>query len=274
MLKSLFVAAGLVAVAVCTQYDVMAQEPSTLVLKSGERISGDLVDMNASGFALRVGGSDRTVSVNDVAAIEFAGGSPSADVVSRLNAGHALAVLRNGQVVEGRLSDVGGTRPLRLTFDTTSGARDLNSSDVAQVYLAPVPGATAAAAAAQAVTVPAGAQTVTVQANQAWTDTGITVQRGEAVQFIASGDIMVSAQASSGVGGSPVQPGGKLPVAATGVGALIGRIGNGAPFLIGSNTAPIPMSASGRLQLGVNDDHYADNTGSFTVAISRLGRTR
>jgi hypothetical protein len=32
------------------------------------------------------------------------------------------------------------------------------------------------------------------------------------------------------------------------------------------------MPANGRLQLGINDDHHADNTGQFTVAVTRLGR--
>jgi hypothetical protein len=30
------------------------------------------------------------------------------------------------------------------------------------------------------------------------------------------------------------------------------------------------MPASGVLQLGVNDDHFEDNTGNFTVAIQRV----
>jgi hypothetical protein len=56
------------------------------------------------------------------------------------------------------------------------------------------------------------------------------------------------------------------------VGALIARVGNGAPFLVASNTSPIAMPANGRLQLGINDDHHADNTGQFSVGITRLGR--
>jgi len=250
---------------------LLAQEPSTFVLKSGERISGDLVDMNGSGFAIRVNGQDRNISIGDVAEIEFIGGAAPADAQNRVNAGQQVVVLRSGQVLEGRLSDVGGTRPLRLTVDTPSGQRDFTSSDVAQVYLARAAGQVAGTTG-QAAQVPAGAQTVAVQANQPWTDTGITVQRGERIQFNASGDIMVSDQASSGVGGSPIQAGGKLPVPTAGVGALIARVGNGAPFLVASNTAPIPMPANGRLQLGINDDHHTDNTGQFSVAITRLGR--
>ena len=273
MLKKLLVTTGIVLSGWAGGAALLAQEPSTLVLKSGERISGDLVDLNASGFAIRVNGQDRTIGTGDVASIEFVGGAAPADAQNRVNAGQQVVVLRSGQVLEGRLSDVGGTRPLRLTVDTPSGQRDFTSSDVAQVYLGRAAGQVAfATQAAQAAQAPAGAQTISVQANQPWTDTGITVQRGERIQFNASGDIMVSDQASSGVGGSPIQAGGRLPVSTAGVGALIARVGNGAPFLISNNTAPIPMPANGRLQLGINDDHHADNTGTFSVAITRLGR--
>ena len=272
MLKKLVVMSGIVLSGWAGGAALLAQEPSTLVLKSGERISADLVDMNASGFAIRVNGQDRTIGTGDVASIEFVGGAAPADAQNRVNAGQQVVVLRSGQVLEGRLSDVGGTRPLRLTVDTPSGQRDFTSSDVAQVFFGRAAGGQAVATTGQAAQVPAGAQTVSVQANQPWTDTGITVQRGERIQFNASGDIMVSDQASSGVGGSPIQAGGKLPVATAGVGALIARVGNGAPFLVASNTAPIPMPANGRLQLGINDDHHADNTGQFSVAITRLGR--
>jgi hypothetical protein len=48
-------------------------------------------------------------------------------------------------------------------------------------------------------------------------------------------------------------------------GALIGRIGNGAPFAVGNQTITAP--ASGVLFLGVNDDQHADNKGNFQVVI-------
>jgi len=272
MMKRLVVMTGIVLSGWLGGAALLAQEPSTIVLKSGERISADLVDMNNSGLAVRVNGQDRTISTGDVAWIEFVGGGASADVQNRVNAGQQVVVLRNGQVLEGRLSDVGGTRPLRLTVDTPSGQRDFTSNDVAQVYFANAAGPAGTSGQAAAAQPPAGAQTFAVQANQPWTDTGITVQRGERIQFNASGDIMVSDQASSGVGGSPITPGGRLPFPGAGVGALIARVGNGAPFLVATNTSPIPMPANGRLQLGINDDQHTDNTGHFTVAITRLGR--
>jgi hypothetical protein len=271
MVNKFVVASGLVLSGLLGT-SALAQEPSTIVMKSGERISGELIDMNNSGFAIRVNGQDRSIPGADVASVEFVGGAMSPDAQNRVNAGQQVVVLRNGQVIEGRLSDVGGTRPLRLTVDTPSGQRDFNSSDVAQIYLSRPAGAQAVATSGQAAQIPAGAQTITVPANQAWTDTGITVRRGQQIQFNGSGDIMVAPEASSGVGGSPISPGGRLPVGTAGVGALIARVGNGTPFLVASNTSPIAMPANGRLQLGINDDHHADNTGNFTVAITRVGR--
>ncbi len=271
-MKKLGVIGALIILAGSFGILLQAQEPSTVVLKSGERISGELIDMNASGFALRVNGQDRTIPTGDVSAVEFTVGPIPADAENRINAGQAIVLLRNGQVLEGRLSDVGGTRPLRLTIDTPSGQRDFTSNDVAQIHLSRGAGAGTAAVPRQAQQLPAGAQTITVPANQAWTDTGFTVQRGERIQFNASGDIMTAPDASSGVGGSPIQPGGRLPLPSVQIGALIARVGNGAPFLVSTNTSPMPMPGTGRLQLGVNDDHLADNTGNFTVGVTRLGR--
>ena len=52
------------------------------------------------------------------------------------------------------------------------------------------------------------------------------------------------------------------------VGALIGRIGNGQPFSIGDTTNQRSRCpTNGRLFLGVNDDHVADNSGNYVVKI-------
>jgi hypothetical protein len=51
-------------------------------------------------------------------------------------------------------------------------------------------------------------------------------------------------------------------------GGLIGRIGpTGTPFGIGEN-ATFAAPASGLLYLGVNDDGYGDNRGSFQVQVT------
>lgn len=277
MSKKTLVGIGVALLTLATVLPVRAQEVATLALRSGERPSGELVDLNASGFILRVNGQDRPFAANDVAAVEFVVGPLSDEVQARVNAGQALVLLRNGQVVEGRLSDVSGTRPLRLTVDTAGGRREFASNEVAQIHLNPInrPPATAAQAAGAAVaTVPIPAGAITVPANQQWTDTGITVARGTRVRFTATGDVMISPTASSGPGGSPAvtAPNARYPVVGAPAGALIGRVGTGIPFLIGVDTQPIQMPNSGRLMLGVNDDQYGDNSGHYSVGVTRLGR--
>lgn len=246
----------------------LAQEPATLVLRSGDRISGDLVDLGGIGFTIRVNGQDRQVNPAQVAVVEFTGGSPSADVRARLAAGRPVIVLRNGQVIEGSLFDLGGTRPLRVTVDTPNGQRDYTSSDVAQIYYTLPPGSSASAA----VTEPEEPVTgIRINGNQPWVDTGITVRRGEMVTFRGTGNINAAEGASAGVAGSPNLDPNRMPLRGAPGGALIGRVGNGAPFLIGANTNPIQMPAAGRLYIGINDDFFNDNNGYFTVDVSRQG---
>jgi hypothetical protein len=246
----------------------LAQERATLILKSGERVTGDLVDLSAVGFTMRVGNADRRVAENEVAVVEFVAGDPSRDLLTKLASGQPMIVLRSGQIEEGRLTDIGGTRPLRLTVGGPGGQRDLRSSDVARIYYTLPPGVAKPEQAAQ----PPAADTagrIQVAANQAWTSTGIAVLRGERVAFAGSGDIMLTPEASAGVGGSPLDTRAPRPMPNAPLGALIGRIGSGSPFLIGASTEPILMSASGLLSLGINDGQYQDNTGSFTVQVTK-----
>lgn len=269
MLRKIFAGCGLCLFSVLSVLPVSAQEVATLVLRDGQRPSGELIDLNAGGFTLRVNGQDLTFPATDVAAVEFAGGAPPAEAQVRIDTGQSLVVLRSGQIIDGRLVDIGGTHPLRLTLDTPSGQRDFASSDVAQVYLY-APRSAAAQAAAQAEdAVIAGA--IIVQGNQPWTDSGIRVRKGDRIAFSGTGDIMIAEDASSGVGGSPAatSPTIRYPVRNSPVGALIARIGNGAPFAIGPNTQPMTMPRTGQLFLGVNDDHFADNSGMYAVIVTR-----
>jgi hypothetical protein len=66
----------------------------------------------------------------------------------------------------------------------------------------------------------------------------------------------------------------KYPMPTMQAGALIGRVGTGAPFSIGTQQTPIQMQSGGTLQLGINDDFFGDNTGRFSVTIQVNGRSR
>jgi Ca2+-binding EF-hand superfamily protein len=113
------------------------------------------------------------------------------------------------------------------------------------------------------------AQTVRVNAQQRWTDTGLTVRQGDSITFNSQGQVQMSdnAQDLAGPAGSVsrrMAP--DAPISGVFAGALIGQIAGYPPFAIGdqrSITAPV----SGRLYLGVNDDHLPDNRGQFTVTV-------
>src|SRR5206468_12349948 len=118
MTKTIFTAIAVGLFSLATALPIAAQETATLALKNGERPSGQLIDMGAGGFILRINGQDRQFPTSEVAAVEFVVGPLPSAAQLRVNQGQALVLLRNGQVIEGRLSDVGGTHPLRLTVDT------------------------------------------------------------------------------------------------------------------------------------------------------------
>ena len=112
---------------------VAAAASVTIVLRSGERVSGDLIDLNTGGFVVRVGGSERQIATGDVAVIDFTGAPFRPAELERVRQGQAIAVLHSGDVFEGRLVDIGGANPLRLTFSTPGGNRDVNSSELSRV---------------------------------------------------------------------------------------------------------------------------------------------
>jgi len=247
---------------------VLAQESAIVILRSGERVSGSVIDLNAQGLQVRVGGNDRWIGPGDIAAISFTGDLSDADW-GAVQAGTAVFVLRNGQVVTGELFDIGGTTPLRLTVRSSGGDRDLMSNEVARIVwarptsVAPTTGVTAG-----------GGPGIVVPANQPWVSSGLTVRRGETLMFQSTGEIRLSGDPNDVaiVSGSKAQRySASAPLPENFVGALIGRIGNGAPFAIG-NDARVTMPASGVLWLGINDDVVSDNAGQFNVVIAR--RTR
>src|SRR5215204_980536 len=112
-----------------------AQSSATLTLRSGEKVSGDLVDLGGVGYTMRVNGSERQIAQNDVAVIDFTGGSMSDADWSKFT-GTSMVVLRNGQTIDGSLYDIGGTTPLRLTLKTSGGDREISSTEVARIIVA------------------------------------------------------------------------------------------------------------------------------------------
>jgi hypothetical protein len=245
-----------------------AQENATLTLRSGERISGQLVDMGGSGFAVRVNGQDRNVPTNDVAVIDFSGSAATDADWAKVTDGQHLLVLKDGTTTSGQLYDIGGTSPLKITFKTSSGDRDVSSSQIARIVLARPAGAATGSSASLA---PATGTGISVSPRQAWTATGMTVRKGEVLSFNTSGEVQLSGDASDVAAPAGSKTGRKAtgaPLPTALAGALIGRIGNGQAFAIGNQTT-VQMPAAGQLFLGVNDDGFDDNQGEFWVDITR-----
>jgi hypothetical protein len=109
---------------------------------------------------------------------------------------------------------------------------------------------------------------VEVPARTAWTDTGVEVRAGQIVYFSATGRVRWGPRRQDGPEGerdSPRNPGRPMP--SRPAAALIGRVGEDAPFFIGADQEGIRVRGGGRLYLGVNDDVLDDNTGELRVTI-------
>jgi hypothetical protein len=264
-------------------------ERATFVLTNGQRVSGELTYKGGTVYTL----DGRDYPSDQVAVIDFAGGEPPVSELQKLPASvtreheRDLFVMRDGSAVQGKLYHISadGTS---ISFDPLGGSseadrRTVPSSQIARIYIN-APKARAVYASALKGETPAvatsgapagGEQTVTVQANQPWTDTGINVRRGQPMTFTTSGEIRLGPDRSASAEGIDAAGAdtSRYPIRGMGLGGLIGRVGNSAPFRIGSSSQPIRMPAAGRLFLGINDDHHDDNSGSFSVAVkSAIGR--
>jgi len=116
---------------------------------------------------------------------------------------------------------------------------------------------------------------VAVQANQPWTDTNIEVEEGEIITVSATGAIQTN------LAGATATPAGSMPDCSVAgpvhvpfvapelpCWSMLGRIGPaGRVFEIGSNKR-FKADASGELYLGVNDNYFGDNSGSWRASIA------
>jgi hypothetical protein len=136
-----------------------------------------------------------------------------------------------------------------------------------EMAVATTPAEPPAAASAAA---PLGA--LVVQANRPWTDSGLDVRQGDRLGFEISGRVRL-APGEAEITDPRGSPAGRrvpnAPVRQALAGALIGRIGDSEAFDIGVRTTPVRAPRNGRLYLGVNDDHLADNEGAYRVRITK-----
>jgi hypothetical protein len=123
--------------------------------------------------------------------------------------------------------------------------------------------------------------TITVPGNQPWTDTGIDLNQGDQVTITASGTIKIEpSDPGKTPAGAPscVGPTGRKidPTSETWLTpgltcwSLVGRIGDGAPFQLGTNVS-FSVETAGRLYLGVNDENgrFGNNSGSWIAEVKK-----
>jgi hypothetical protein len=272
-----------IAATACLAGSVMAAERATFILTNGERKSGEVVfhGGNQANFIdgqLNLGdqGKETSYPIDQVAVIDFAGGTPAQTELAQVPVSGQTVVTRDGRAIPGKFVNI--VRGNTLLWEGAGGEQQqLPVNSIARVYLnansartafnynGPAGGATGTGG-----TAPAGGRTINVDARQPWTDTGLTVNQGDRVSFQSSGQINYGK--SAGMTASPDGAQGtnpRYPDPTVGVGALVGRIGtNGKPFGIGSQTSVV-MPGSGRLYLGVNDNELGDNSGAFTVVVAK-----
>jgi hypothetical protein len=274
---------SVVVVATCAAGSVLAAERATFILTNGERKSGEVVfhGGNAANFIdgqLNLGdnGKEQSFAIDQVAVIDFAGGTPAAVELQKVPASGQVVVTRDGNAIPGRFVNI--VRGDTLMWENASGQQQQFAvRDVARVYLNPQAARTVfnyngPAATAVGTSGTLAGRTVQVPANQAWVDTGIDVNVGDKVAFQGSGEVTFgrSAGMTAGPDGNGSFRNAAYPEPNAPVGALIGKVGaKGRAFGIGSQTQPLPMPASGRLYLGVNDNDSSDNAGAYTVVVSK-----
>jgi Ca2+-binding EF-hand superfamily protein len=151
----------------------------------------------------------------------------------------------------------------RASFDQRDTNRD-GTITRGEFAANPAPGAGARAVATSG-------QIVRVDPKQRWTDSGIDVQAGDRITFDAEGSLELSTggdDASTPAGARSGRRAPNAPLQQELAGGLIARIGDSTPLFIGAQRTINRAPVSGRLYLGVNDDHLDDNSGEYRVSIT------
>lgn len=279
-MKRLSFAGALSALVLGLAVPASADVSATVMMRSGERVTGHLEALDGGVLFVRESkDNQRKLPFDNVALIDLVGaakGLPETELREARGDAH-LALLKDGSSHKGKLLDIEGGRgtkegvaaKLTFVFRTESGEeRRLTTDQLARLYLGNYP--TQATEAKPSESTEAKSGSVRVAADQRWIDTGITVAQGQQVKFSAEGQIQLSndeGDVALPAGSKTGRFAANAPLPTVLAGALIGRVGTGRPFGIGSQETPLAMPAAGRLFLGVNDDQLNDNKGHFTVTV-------
>src|SRR5690606_6877618 len=144
---------------------------------------------------LRIGTDERWFPLDRIAIISFVQGDPDAAEVRQLPDAEARSeverhrfVGRDGSITTATLDYINPTGE-QVTYDGQMGRRIVPSSSLQRIYLNPRAARTIYAhllrdgEESNAGRFDGVERTITVPANQAWIDTGLTVRRGDRVAF-------------------------------------------------------------------------------------------
>jgi hypothetical protein len=265
-----------------------AADRVTLVLRSGEKITGDLDGQTENRIYVRTTFADQPkVPIDQIAMIDVGGDAinPSAEEVAQAAGSAHYLIPKNGAPFKGQFIRLEGSmgeadpKPVVIVFKKETGEEArIPVSDTRRLYLGNyTPPSTQSTSSTSAASGPlsAGERTITVAANVDWVDTGLTVREGSVVTFSASGEITLSADQNDKAiptGSTTGRMVARAPLPASSAGTLIARVAGArgrnasAPMAIGSQMT-VTMPAAGRLFLRVNDDQLGDNTGQYEVRI-------
>jgi hypothetical protein len=273
---------GLTAILVAATASLTgAQLNTTVVLKNGQRHSGSNLAYRVDNRQVVVRTSqaeEPRIPVDQVAYVDFGGTSDPTNL--NLSGSLEAVVLRDGSILKGQILELGHTNkadlssPYLVIIRTEAGEeRRLQSNQVARVYFAGGQPSGSGGSGGSGVTPPSG-QDYTVSSQERWTPTGLEVRRGEPLNINASGEIRFGGgenMKATPTGSGDTNRENPLPNVPTGT--LIGRVGNGQPFVIGNQTR-VQAPAAGQLFLGINDSNLSDNQGSYRVEVRRVARSR
>jgi hypothetical protein len=232
----------------------------TVVLKDGST-----VDFKFDAITdTEVIGLDRTtlkqikLPRNRVVSIQF--GEPKS---GQMRPGEEGLVLSDGTVIHGHIVGVDKDQNFLIRRSPNAEPEAVPWAKVTLVHLgnptSPV------------IAPPTQGKRVVVSSTDQWADTGIDVKAGDRIWITAPENGYISCGAGAGSvnpdGANPFVRDPNRPLPDVKACALIGRIGQGAPFKIGLNRTPILAQESGNLRLGINDYDFRDNSGEWIVYV-------
>ena len=163
---------------------------------------------------------------------------------------------------------------LQINARSLEGARGAYTARIRTPESTPAAGA--AASTPREAPRPLGLE-LNVPADKEWTDTGLDLVEGDTLRITAAGTIRYTSKKTCGPEGGEREWKDlllALPVNDAGRGALIGKMGESGTvraFFVGER-AEFTAERNGRLFLGINDDDYSNNRGSFKVKVEIVPR--